>query len=314
MQKFKSDLTTYFFKSVLKTIGFNDTGLPLCPDALILYLNERSIKLTVFKENSGKWNFIGVDMGLKYDHTFTENFTPFDNYEQCRDAGIIECCCYLNLQHNTDKTEEHKAKPIGPRGPGLKLFKSKLDEEKHDEELQEEIEEQEEIDEKKYDDNHEWVDLGLPSGLLWKCKPEEGEFTTSEAIIHECQFIDGERIPGRTQFEELIENCKIEFKTNDDFPNGYYIFESNINGNTVVIPVIYGKNLNGDYTNKTGFWTSTPAAHHSRQYVFEIGENTDYVSIIQKEKHAYKLPIWFCKSQPKQDGKIADSTYVSHFN
>jgi hypothetical protein len=137
MQKFKSDLTTYFFKSILKTIGFNDTGLPLCPDALILYLNERSIKLTVFKENSGKWNFIGVDMGLKYDHTFTENFTPFDNYEQCRDAGIIECCCYLNLQSNTKKDNEHKSKPIGPRGPGLKLFKSKLDEEKHDEELQE---------------------------------------------------------------------------------------------------------------------------------------------------------------------------------
>jgi hypothetical protein len=137
MQKFKSDLTTYFFKSVLKTIGFNETGLPLCPDALILYLNERSIKLTVFKENSGKWNFIGVDMGLKYDHTFTENFTPFDTYEQCRDAGIIECCCYLNLQSNTKKDNEHKSKSIGPRGPGLKLFKSKLDEEKHDEELQE---------------------------------------------------------------------------------------------------------------------------------------------------------------------------------
>jgi hypothetical protein len=122
MQKFKSDLTTYFFKSVLKTIGFNDTGLPLCPDALILYLNERSIKLTVFKENSGKWNFIGVDMGLKYDHIFTENFTPFDTYEQCRDAGIIECCCYLNLQSNAKKDNEHKYK---------------LDEEKHDEELQE---------------------------------------------------------------------------------------------------------------------------------------------------------------------------------
>lgn len=137
MQKFKSDLTTYFFKSVLKTIGFNETGLPLCPDALILYLNKSNIKLTVFKENNGKWNFVGVDKGLKYDRVFTENFTPFDTYEQCRNAGIIECCCYLNLQSNTSDEDSHKANSIGPRGPGLRIHKNKLDEEKHDEEIQE---------------------------------------------------------------------------------------------------------------------------------------------------------------------------------
>lgn len=303
MQKFKSDLTTYFFKSVLKTIGFNDTGLPLCPDALILYLNERSIKLTVFKENSGKWNFIGVDMGLKYDHTFTENFTPFDTYEKCRDAGIIECCCYLNLQSNTKKDEEHKSKPIGPRGPGLKLFKSKLDEEKHDEEIQEETECQE--DNKCQEDN-EWIDLGFASGTLWRCRPEEGKFTYSEAITHECQFIDHERIPTKEQFSELLEYSNVELIRSDDKKAIAYKFTSAINGKSITLQV---PKENCD------FWSSSKSVHPERKYMLQLNCDSNLSVVwLNAVQNTTTSMVWFCKKPFKQDNKIADSTYKSPFD
>lgn len=296
MQKFKSDLTTYFFKSVLKTIGFNETGLPLCPDALILYLNERSIKLTVFKENNGKWNFIGVDTGLKYNYTFTESFTLFDNYEQCRDTGIIECCCYLNLQSNSDAGDKHKVKQIIQQDPGLIVSRNKPDEEKHDEELQEEIEGQE---------DNEWIDFGFASGTLWRCKLEEGDFTYSEAISHECQFIDYERIPTKEQFNELLEYSNIEPIRSVDKTITAYKFTSVINGKSIILQV---PKSNCD------FWSSTKSIYPEGKYILQLNSD-DNVSVVWPNliQNATAM-LWFCKKPFKQNDKIADSEYVSHFD
>jgi len=52
--------------------------------------------------------------------------------------------------------------------------------------------------------NAQWVDLGLPSGTLWKEKNEEGGFYTYDRA--KSKF--GDKLPTRWQFEELKNSCQ----------------------------------------------------------------------------------------------------------
>ena len=55
-----------------------------------------------------------------------------------------------------------------------------------------------------------WVDLGLPSGTLWKDTNEEGFYTFSKAVD---KF--GSSLPTKQQFDELIKSCKWIYQGKD---------------------------------------------------------------------------------------------------
>ena len=67
-----------------------------------------------------------------------------------------------------------------------------------------------------------YVDLGLPSGTLWKHLDENGEYTYNDA---ESKY--GKKVPSKQQFEELLNKCKWTW-TGDGYkvigPNGNSIF------------------------------------------------------------------------------------------
>lgn len=70
-----------------------------------------------------------------------------------------------------------------------------------------------------------YVDLGLPSGTLWKDNNEDGEFYTYEQAV--TKF--GNKLPTKEQFEELERNCLCfwddNYKRNKVIgPNGNYIY------------------------------------------------------------------------------------------
>ena len=54
-------------------------------------------------------------------------------------------------------------------------------------------------------DEPKFVDLGLPSGTLWKSQAESGYFSYDEAIT---KF--GEMIPTQEQWQELYKTCKVK--------------------------------------------------------------------------------------------------------
>ena len=99
-----------------------------------------------------------------------------------------------------------------------------------------------------------YVDLGLPSGTLWKAaneSNEDGFFTYDEAV---SQF--GSQLPTKEQWEELVEYCDWTWRDSQgDFkvtgPSGRFIFlpaAGRYFGEGTVIRV----GLSGHY------WSSTP--------------------------------------------------------
>ena len=88
---------------------------------------------------------------------------------------------------------------------------------------------------------HEWVDLGLPSGTLWKQYNESTAYTYDYAI----RYYDG-FLPTSGKFQELVENCTWEWTG-----NGYKIIGNN--GNYIYLKANFtrGDDICGAY------WSST---------------------------------------------------------
>ena len=95
-----------------------------------------------------------------------------------------------------------------------------------------------------------YVDLGLPSGTLWKSTNEEGGFYTYEQAL--AKF--GNSLPTREQMEELKNSCTWTWTG-----KGYKVVGPN--GKSIILPAA-GFQQCGDYgsdidTKDTGsFWTS----------------------------------------------------------
>ena len=162
---------------------------------------------------------------------------------------------------------------------------------------------------------HEWVDLGLPSGLKWATcnvgasSPEDygnyyawGETTTSSCYhISQCSLyyvsindISGNpqydaatanwggswRMPTKTELEELLKNCIWMFTEQDNVKGCKVI--SKTNNNYIFLPAA-GEILAYDhYYNNVGiYWSSTPCNilkdEHSEFLSFDIdGEGIGY--------------------------------------
>lgn len=70
-----------------------------------------------------------------------------------------------------------------------------------------------------------WEDLGLPSGILWKNKNEEGGCYSYEQAMRKF----GNSLPTKEQFEELISWCRWTWNG-----SGYYVVGPN--GNAIFLP------------------------------------------------------------------------------
>ena len=101
----------------------------------------------------------------------------------------------------------------------------------------------------------DYVDLGLPSGTLWK-KVNEGadrtNFGQTNDTYDEAISKFANNLPTKEQFEELINNCKWYWEG-----NGYKLVGPN--GNSIYLPAAGFLDCDGNMRDACGvYWSSTP--------------------------------------------------------
>lgn len=78
--------------------------------------------------------------------------------------------------------------------------------------------------------NHNYVDLGLPSGTLWAANnalPDRCQFCTHKEAVEEF----GDELPSDEDWEELLDNCRAKWNKKR---KGYTL--TGPNGNTLFLP------------------------------------------------------------------------------
>ena len=109
-----------------------------------------------------------------------------------------------------------------------------------------------------------YVDLGLPSGTLWKKSNEGGDaahFTYDEAV---SKF--GNNLPTDQQLRELKDKCTWTWI---DIGGGYRV--TGPNGNSITLPAAGGRGCGGDvYRVGTSgkYWSSTPKGSNDAWYLY----------------------------------------------
>ncbi len=96
------------------------------------------------------------------------------------------------------------------------------------------------------------VDLGLPSGTLWKDKNEDGGFYTYDQAVNKF----GNKLPAKEQFEELRSYCQWTWTG-----RGYKV--TGPNGNSITLPAAGGRNCDGSVYSvgsSVEYWSSTPTS------------------------------------------------------
>ena len=94
-----------------------------------------------------------------------------------------------------------------------------------------------------------FVDLGLPSGTLWRDKNEEGSLYTYEQAMSKF----GDKLPTKEQFEELKSKCQWSWTG-----SGYKV--TGPNGNSIPLPATGIRSCSGSVYGGSGgdYWSSTP--------------------------------------------------------
>lgn len=109
-----------------------------------------------------------------------------------------------------------------------------------------------------------YVDLGLPSGTLWKDHNEQGFYSYDQAMS-----AYGNNLPTKEQFEELMNICQCSWTV-----SGYKI--EGPNGKTITLPAdgyfyyadAYNPGGVGDVATGGYYWTSTPNGSDLAWYVY----------------------------------------------
>lgn len=114
---------------------------------------------------------------------------------------------------------------------------------------------------------HGLVDLGLPSGTLWKDKNKEGFYTYEEAVN---RF--GEELPTKEQFEELKNKCRWMWTG-----SGYRV--TGPNGNSIFLPAAGYRSCDwsvNDVGSDGGYWSFTA---YSSEKAWRLGFPSGRVSL-----------------------------------
>lgn len=116
------------------------------------------------------------------------------------------------------------------------------------------------------------VDLGLPSGTLWRDKNDEGGFYTYDQAM--AKF--GDRLPTKEQFKELTSKCQWS-RTG----SGYKV--TGPNGNSISLPAAGYRNCSGSVGGVGShgyYWSSTPDGSDRAWYLLfsSGGVDVDFYS------------------------------------
>lgn len=114
-----------------------------------------------------------------------------------------------------------------------------------------------------------FIDLGLPSGTLWKDKNEDGgSYFYGQALN---KF--GNKQPTKEQFEELKDKCQWTWTG-----SGYKV--TGPNGNSIFLPAAGSRHCDGSvyYVGSYGYyWSSTPDGSGTAWYLY-IDSDSVYMS------------------------------------
>lgn len=109
-----------------------------------------------------------------------------------------------------------------------------------------------------------WIDLGLPSGTLWKDKNEEGGFYTYEQAVSKF----GSKLPTKEQLEELKNSCTWSWTG-----SGYKVVGPS--GESIVLPAAGVRDCDGSVLNVGSggyYWSSTPSGSGYAYLYFHSSE------------------------------------------
>ena len=115
-----------------------------------------------------------------------------------------------------------------------------------------------------------FVDLGLPSGTLWKNSNEGGDYTryTYDQAVRKF----GNKLPTKQQFVELKNECEWTW-------TGYGYKVIGPNGNSITLPAAGRRNCDGDVADvgTSGlYWSSTP---DDSNYAWDLNLNSSGVNM-----------------------------------
>ena len=122
-----------------------------------------------------------------------------------------------------------------------------------------------------------WVDMGLPSGTIWKNENEAGKsaFTYEQAIQRGC-------LPTKKQWQELIDNCQWTWKG-----DGYIV--TGPNGESMNLPFTFYYRLDNYCKDITPYWCYGDVSDNYHVYIFYIKNNQQ--NFIQIQKNEYRMPV-----------------------
>ena len=127
----------------------------------------------------------------------------------------------------------------------------------------------------------EYVDLGLPSGTLWKSINEIGFFSN-----YSSAFLDyGNNLPTKEQFKELADNCEWTWRN-----NGYKV--TGPNGQSIFLPAEGFRDCNGelDQSGQNGSYWSSSIASLDRACALTFTSTNRWVGDLEKcSGHSVRL-------------------------
>lgn len=130
----------------------------------------------------------------------------------------------------------------------------------------------------------EYVDLGLPSGLKWatcnygaSSSSEYGGYLTYNGAFNAAKQWGGTwRLPTKSEFQELINNCTWTW-TSQNGKNGYKV--TGPNGNSIFLPAA-GCRIDGslNHAGSVGvYWSSTP--YEGSNYAYRLSFSSSYLDV-----------------------------------
>ena len=131
----------------------------------------------------------------------------------------------------------------------------------------------------------DYVDLGLPSGTLWKTVNEEGLFSCNKAFEKY-----GTQMPTKEQWEELIKNCEWTWEG-----NGYKV--TSVDGIYIFLPAEGSLSADpfGEINKKQGvegnYWSCTqgPSKGNDAWYLYFYSTSVDMKYCQQTFQHSVRL-------------------------